>query len=126
MPYDLLNVRVGGAYKVIEVVLIDALLHRDVKGMYRDTYLTKYFKEHELMPIPLTPEILRANGFVSKGREWRHIEYRDIEVSLRIDSAGKPLWTGVGEVAVNVVYVHTFQQILRLAGYEEFAKNFRV
>lgn len=82
--------------------------------------------EHEISPIPLTKEILKANGFweegggfakffpgVGKFTTWKS-RIEDIQCTL------------FGTVELPLRYVHQLQHALRLCGLQELADNFKV
>lgn len=93
--------------------------------------------DKELQPIPLTEEILKANGFVKRGdvfyfncgflgSDWERscVEIRvydraviDIEINLR---------THTNRVHLIADYFHELQHALRLCGLNELADNFKV
>lgn len=75
-------------------------------------------------PIPITPEILEANGFVKNGEynEWSRGNWDDIPFigislsrqSVRVKNLGTDIF-----LENKVVYVHQLQHALRLAGVDK-------
>ena len=93
-------------------------------------------------PIPLTPEILKKNGFYDRNTQWYckkfgsyvcfdiaiSLVYREIEVS-KVCGAGtdcEEVEYGSSIVFSNDICVHTLQHALRLCGLDELADNFKV
>lgn len=90
-------------------------------------------------PIPLTPEILRANGFSYVDNErayfYEHYILRDAEMSwniaIRDNKAFEQIWFAeidgrVGKVHMSIKYVHQLQHALRLCGLTDLANNFKI
>ncbi|MBO7281048.1 MAG: hypothetical protein J6V00_07795 [Bacteroidaceae bacterium] len=75
-------------------------------------------------PIPITTEILEANGFVKNGEynewstgNWDDIPFIGISISrqsMRIKNLGTDIF-----LENKVVYVHQLQHALRLAGVDK-------
>lgn len=78
----------------------------------------------DIDPIPITAEILEANGFVKNGEynEWSTGNWEDIPFigislsrqSMRIKNIGTDIF-----LENKVVYVHQLQHALRLAGIDK-------
>lgn len=94
---------------------------------------TKFYKAGSLKPIPLTREILAANGF--KGD--RVMEYRfeedgetyNLYLKEMFNKDGKQdAWgTNICGVLPSIIMsVHELQHCLRLAGQKDLADNFKV
>ena len=96
----------------------------------------------DLEPIPLTPEILKKNGFYDRNTQWYYkrfgsyvcfdiaisLVYREIEVS-KVCGAGTDCEEeeyGSSIVFGNDICVHTLQHALRLCGLDELADNFKI
>lgn len=90
-----------------------------------------YFKANEHEPIPITPEILEANGFLKKEN------HTDVFYVVFINSS--PVYVGPsigdkwevniyqnGKIEMYIKYVHELQHILRLQGLEKFADEFKL
>lgn len=95
------------------------------------------FEEHivdtwcdRVNPIPLTEEILKANGFgfgrtcykdytLSLRKEYL---YKDSRIGLRI----KSIYFVCDLVNIPLSYVHELQHALRLCGLNELADNFKL
>lgn len=83
--------------------------------------LTPY-DELEYQPIPLTEEILKANGFIHKDtmEEWWHEEYNP-EWGIRMSDFELTDEFKFGRA--KITYVHELQHALRLCGLNELADN---
>ena len=97
-----------------------------------------YEKKHEVFddngelryihPIPLTGEILKLNGFVSKRKYGLHfyLPHKGFEIFECFDGGGIDV-VGYGltinKKTVGIYYVHQLQHTLRLAGLNELADN---
>lgn len=89
--------------------------------------------ENEMVyePIPLTEEILKANGFTTKTTDYSHIEIGNKIIisfhfgkTLRITDYNKGF--EVGHVVKEIWHVHDLQHALRLCGLNDIADNFKV
>ena len=68
----------------------------------------------ELSPIPLTPEILKKNGFVIESRCCHDsLQYCELVDGLWIDITGENCFEGKLE------YIHQLQHALRICGIEK-------
>lgn len=84
--------------------------------------------------IPLTADILLANGFEKLSDTWGRKHYnhydvdniRDFEIYELADDDGIYLYVSIGGDMRPVKYVHQLQQLFRLAGLVEEAKNFKI
>ena len=88
-----------------------------------------WFKTNEHEPIPITPEILEANGFVPV--EIRGgTEYSNPSAGvglIKVDSYDywiENIEVGCMSLHGSLKYVHEFQHALRLSGIVELADNF--
>lgn len=84
-------------------------------------------KIEDIVPIPLTPEILEKNGFVRKDKyrfvnidmlstvEKYGTKYYDYHNIYKKGKAYRPIRVGVD----NIKYVHELQHAMRLAGIEK-------
>lgn len=90
--------------------------------------------EKYIEPIPLTPEILEANGFFPKNEFksiWRKIlddvDYR-IEIHFQdngeIEVKVAENQTNYNYIVYHGNYIHSLQHALRLAGLDKIADNF--
>ena len=90
-------------------------------------------------PIPLTAEILKANGFVYDGKyEDYSLLYKmsytiyighdldTISVNKYIDTPDGREVGNILSMSHNIPYVHELQHVLRLCGLSEMADNFKV
>lgn len=92
-------------------------------------------------PIPLTEEILKANGFTTdndhtlKGSCIYHRlcgKYEDYKVIVRLLNGWVKIesfddrWHTLLDLAIQPRYVHELQHALRLCGLNELADNFKV
>lgn len=73
-----------------------------------------HYRLEDIHPIPITPEILEANGFEEDGGVWYNSEVR-MEFEQYKDSWCRTV--NCGEYSVySIKYVHQLQHALRLAG----------
>lgn len=100
------------------------------------------FRFNDLSPIPLTEEILKANGFEVVNLSNLHkcyfrqkdnedgTELYNIEVEYYSDNPDACFidvtYDSIGSVRLKCKYVHEFQHALRLCGLNELADNFKV
>lgn len=87
-------------------------------------------------PIPITPEILHANGFIQNGYMCRFyhnladfdnhavLEYNLKFSILDIKHMKNRAWTA--KLNMDVQFVHELQHAFRLVGLEYLANNFKV
>lgn len=96
----------------------------------------------EVRPVPITPEILKANGFKSRGRygfviyqfgkECFSIAYDtllktlDAFVKQAIDVLHGNAATSHANLSINIQYVHELQHAMHLMGLHDMANNFKV
>lgn len=99
------------------------------KILVNDTYTLATAIE----PIPLTPEILEANGFKFVGEyEWSneiHVSryrYRDGNGDIKVELNYAPNYDGFTWKGIEINNVHKLQHALRLCGLTELADNFKV
>ena len=83
-----------------------------------------------IFPIPLTPEILEANGFKykEKDNEWWHYDefpFSDFQIGYE-DEDDKRVIFNFDTTNIKVNYVHQLQQALRLSGLGELADNLKI
>ena len=81
-------------------------------------------KDDQPQPIPLTPEILKKNGW--KETQYWH-EYQDGKSTIQCclpDMRGRI--NGIEIEHFKCEYVHQYQHLLRLCGLDELADNFKV
>lgn len=79
-------------------------------------------KEEDLVPIPLTPEILKKNGFESRGAQFfcDHIGmiwWKDNIFMFSKYTRHEDLPTE--NISINIGYVHELQHALRICGIEK-------
>lgn len=96
-------------------------------GLDIDTDIDSYpFIISEILPIPLTEEILIANGFISLNYDTCFV-YRcnELEQDFEItkDKHGYHLRP---VVIAKMQYVHELQHALRICGLSELADNFKI
>lgn len=99
-------------------------------GLYDSTYGGVYPKEEEIDPIPLTPEILEANGW-KLNYWWERANCPFLLVSYAEGSwADGKFGVMFDQYAEDPVFligsVHEFQHLLRLCGLTEEGDNFKV
>lgn len=101
-----------------------------------DIYDLEFWGDCEPQPIPLTPEILKANGFEDDRNDCVGTRIKTstgTNIDIVYHQKGKILsvieW--IGEIQVprfcNIVrYVHKYQHALRLCGFSALADNFKI
>lgn len=84
------------------------------------------FRAYEFEPIPLTEEILKANGFRLIG--FHKLDFvRDEGGFASYNRVTHCVSVGCdGSVKKNIGYVHELQHALRLCGLDELADNFKI
>ncbi len=96
----------------------------DFEGNEGDPFDGIYGERDGIAPVPLTEEIMRANGFcLINSQEWApyfYNEKQDIIISadyiVHIADIG----------CTKITYVHEFQHLLRLCGLDYLADNFKI
>lgn len=83
-----------------------------------------------ITPVPLTEEMLKANGFKYKeiDNEWWHYDefpFSDFQIGYE-DEDDKCVIFDFGTTNIKVNYVHELQHALRLCGLNELADNFKI
>ena len=85
----------------------------------------EWLRESEIMPIPITPEILEKNGFILKEKEKGMYGvnvapyYTRDDVPFEVFCDGEPFAIWFKE-PINIKYVHEFLHALKLCGiYKE-------
>lgn len=114
-----------------------------VQEIARDENMQRYisfacsatlFRAYEFEPIPLTPEILKKNGFCfvkSSDRDtvWNGWWiYKNLELgTCCLDREGNwPCYINIVDSNIKCEYVHQLQQTLRLCGLDKLANNFKL
>lgn len=88
--------------------------------------------DFDAKPIPLTEEILKANGWNKNGAYNDYILRGDIDDFIGYNADNKHVrinidgWNAKQEVYVSANFVHELQHALRLCGLNDFADNFKV
>lgn len=89
-----------------------------------------YLNSERLNPIPLTREILLANGFTKFVDGYRRTFYNYVvDNSLMLDISDwedEGLKVAVGGKFRELKYIHELQHILRFIGLDEVANNFKI
>lgn len=104
-------------------------LYADFEGNEGDVF--EFGEKNLPKPIPLTKEIMFANGFESYGCKGAlsHIDDKQLHVYYDIDHFDGTDWI-VKEWSVvgiaGIKYVHEYQHYLRLVGKADFADNFKI
>lgn len=104
-------------------------LYADFEGNEGDFF--EFDEKFMPKPIPLTKEIMFANGFKSNGYKGNlvHKTDKDLKVYYDIDHFEGADWI-VKEWSVigisGIEYVHEYQHYLRLVGKTDFADNFKI
>ena len=77
-----------------------------------------------IRPIPITPEILKKNGWKETEYCYEYRDYKNIIQCCLPDMIGRI--NGVEIENFKCEYVHQYQHLLRLCGLDEIADNFKV
>lgn len=79
-------------------------------------------------PIPLTEEILLANGWKTDGHIWDRKDepFFEIEGEYYHKKEGDPLFLYIANNTAELKYVHELQRALRCCGLVELANNIKV
>ena len=101
-------------------------------NMFCEGFFLRELKENK--SIPLTADILLANGFEKLSDTWGRKHYnhydsdniRDFEVYELADDDGIKLYVSIGGDMRPVKYVHQLQQLFRLAGLTKEADKFEL
>ena len=113
--------------KQLKVAEIRRIMDDEIKiGVYSDD-LVLIFRQSEVKPIPLTPEILVKNGFEMVLDKYKLPTYRvkctcnpylHFTVFTGVDGYWNPVGLNViiGGIPATVDYVHELQHALRLCG----------
>lgn len=124
--------------KATDLMIGDKVMVK-VLSQIPDTYVLHtwtaydYSRDIQVKPIPLTPEILKNNGFVLRGKtyilKWRgaDIHWRKTDGYASITAPNNLKLEGWRSISNGYFcYVHTLQHALRLCGFDELAENFKV
>ena len=100
-------------------------------GVTAKGVLVAPFLIEELEPIPLTPEILKKNGFeLRDGFLYHRIDDKPHHYDFKLENGG--VFTSEGYTLqcciyhLTIRYVHELQNALRLCGLDELADNFKL
>ena len=119
------------------------LVYNKVQEIARDNDMQWYisfacgitlFRMYEFGPVPLTPEILEENGFCFVTSDdtksvWNgQWIYKGLELATCcLNREGNwPCYINIYDSNIKCEYVHQLQQVLRLAGLEDIANNFKI
>lgn len=119
--------------EVLKPVCVQSILGDDKLVFARtaclEAYGTIYVKEEMLRPIPITPEILEANGFENMGSGLMRYEFelREKKYKIILGSLDEEVWFADFyflrkkniDSNIPLFYIHQLQHILRLAGVEK-------
>lgn len=121
--------------EVRKPICVQSILGEDklvfARSSHLDGYGTIYAKEEYLRSIPITPEILEANGWRNDGMyailridEHLHLEYYYHEHRLRKWYCGVDEWENHAKVnditfQAHCYSIHLLQHALRLAGVDK-------
>ena len=96
---------------------VEVIIEADLGRLYM------YKRVDEIYPIPITPEILEANGFVKNGGvyKWsnkKHLVFVGLKgFSHSVDI--EEMDTKSSRIEVSQLYAHQLQHALRLAGLDK-------
>lgn len=80
------------------------------------TRLSTHGEYQNVEPIPLTPEILKKNGFVQDDKLWWHLKNEDRKTLFMMDSHFS---FSVSLKVVRIWYVHQLQNTLHICELEK-------
>lgn len=101
------------------------------RSFHADKCLFEYCDDWDrIHPIPLTKEILKANGFRESIEEDAYYfpeRYEDLNKrGFALETEGDGRWMITDHQLMVFRYVHELQHTLRLCGLNELADNFKV
>ena len=134
MVYDLIKITkgnlIGRVYDINQSRDFVGYCNIDAEEIYLDASYMKYVE-----PIPLTEEILKANGFEYEKRPENCMVFEketddiDIIIAHYQDTPNK-FFTNIEanetEIRKDILTVHELQHALRICGLNELANNFKV
>ncbi|SEA78713.1 hypothetical protein SAMN04487851_11418 [Prevotella sp. tc2-28] len=106
--------------KQLKVAEIRRIMDDEIKiGVYSDD-LILIFRQSEVKPIPITPEILEKNGFINYTDfyMWKEESLEPIHLD-NYDEDGWRLRINCDNIPCECKYVHQLQHALRLCGIEK-------
>ena len=77
-----------------------------------------------ISPIPLTPKILKKNGW-KETAYWHEYQYNKITIQCCLPELRGKI-NGIEVEHFKCEYVHQYQHLLRLCGLDELADNFKI
>lgn len=100
---------------------VEVIIEGDCGSLYM------YKQIYEINPIPITPEILEANGFVKNGGGYRwnneeHHVFVLLKESLHyvnVEEMDEEFATEGSRIEVSRLYIHQLQHALRLTGVDK-------
>lgn len=101
-------------------------VYADFEGNEADPweYQDRDFADGTAKPVELTAGMLEANGFRAVGHGvWTRPQ--EGETAVTVDAYGT-VSTEDGDMRARARYVHELQHVLRIAGLNEIADNFRL
>lgn len=113
-----------------KVVMIDSIIP-DSKQLIAGGELFSYvFNDGIYEPIPLTEDMLNANGFresIEEGTYYFPHQYEELHVrGFAVETDGEGRWMITDHQLIVFRYVHELQHALRLCGLNELADNFKL
>lgn len=113
-------VRIDGRVVQIESIVPDS--KQFIAGGEKFCYA---YDDGKYEPIPLTEDILKANGFEHRDFTSGNSMHYDHSVTVYLNKDGE-IFMLIGGEQRWVRYVHELQHALRLCGLNELADNFKV
>ena len=109
--------------EVRKPICVQSILGEDklvfARAYHLDAYGTLYTKEEHLRPIPITPEILEANGWQRNEEDEYMAYYGDPTSGIAHTKGTCHYRLEAPEVSAVCYFVHQLQHALRLAGVEK-------
>lgn len=90
---------------------------------------TEWARTYKCEPVPLTEEILKANGFEKRPESYYNSlspSYNKDGFALSICVKKDYFYIYCAMISIQIKYVHEIQHALRLCGLNELADNFKV
>ena len=110
-----------GSIRHVKAVRNGEVMVRMIEKCFGD----KYLLIENIEPIPLTEEILKANGF-EKNDNVQGWQYPNDRVIFCLEELSNVfIWNGVYN-DICIEHVHILQHVLRLCGLNELADNFKI
>lgn len=113
-------------YEVLRVKALNAYSRHHIITYTADERFTPAdCRLRDLEFVPLTPEILKKNGFHYFSGSIYPYWYNEV-VDITVESSADAFGTEVLGRITEIKYVHELQHLLRSCGLNDFANNFEI